>query len=145
VAHPPTYDHRGGLLADGRTLEKYLKSCFGNIIDLDFIVIEKGKKCRLVAMRSAPEIIAALRAERRKKEREGGKQPCPKGRLRDGWHLMLANLSKEQADVSQFTSIYRARWVVEIQFRVWKQAFNLGKAPIANATNIICKHWCWQE
>jgi IS4 transposase len=42
---------------------------------------------------------------------------------------MLANLSKEQADVSQFTSIYRARWVVEIQFRVWKQAFNLGKAP----------------
>jgi hypothetical protein len=73
VAHPPTCDHRGGLLADGRTLEKYLKSCFGNIIDLDFIVVEKGKNCRLVAMRLAPEIIAALRAECRKKAREGGK------------------------------------------------------------------------
>jgi len=48
--------------------------------------------------------------------------------MRDGWHLMLTNPSKEQADVSQLAAIYRARWAVEIQFRAWKQALNLGKA-----------------
>ena len=118
----------GVLLADGRTLEKYLKGCRKDIIDLDVIVGEQGKKCRLVAMRAAPEIAAARRAERRKKASESGKQPCSKGLHRDGWHLMLTNLSKDQAEVSQLAAIYRARWAVEIQFRAWKQALNLGKA-----------------
>ena len=118
----------GVLLADGPTLEKYLKSYCKDIIDLDVIVGEQGKNCRLVAMRAAPEITVARRAERRKKARESGKQPCPKGLLRDGWHLMLTNLSKAHAEVSQLAAIYRARWAVEIQFRAWKQALNLGKA-----------------
>lgn len=118
----------GVMLADGRSLEKYLKSFRGAIIDIDVIVGEQGKKCRLVAMRAAPEVTVARQAERRKKARDCGKNPCPKGLMRDGWHLMLINLSKEQADVSQLAAIYRARWAVEIQFRAWKQALNLGKA-----------------
>lgn len=79
-------------------------------------------------MGSAPEVTEARRAERRKKARDCGKNPCPKDLIRDGWHLMLTNLSKEQADVSQLAAIYRARWAVEIQFRAWKQSLNLGKA-----------------
>jgi hypothetical protein len=118
----------GVMLAEGRSLEKHLKSFRGDIIDLDVIVGEQGKKCRLVAMRAAPEVSAARRAARRKKARESGRMPCPKGLLRDGWHLMLTNLAKEQADVSQLAVIYRARWAVEIQFRAWKQALNLSKA-----------------
>ena len=46
------------LLADGYTLEKYLKSHCKDIIDLDVIVGEQSKNCRLVAMRAAPEITA---------------------------------------------------------------------------------------
>ena len=41
---------------------------------------------------------------------------------------MLTNPGKDQADVSQLATIYRARWAVGIQFRAWKQALNLGKA-----------------
>lgn len=41
---------------------------------------------------------------------------------------MLTNLTKNQASVGQLAAIYRARWAVEIQFRAWKQALNLGKA-----------------
>ena len=118
----------GVMLGDGRSLEIYLKSFRGDIIDLDVSVGAQGKKCRLVAIRAAREVTAARQAQRRKKARECGKNPCPKGLVRDGWHLMLTNLGKEQADVSQLAAIYRARWAVEIQFRAWKQALNLGKA-----------------
>ena len=97
-------------------------------IDLDVIVGEQGKHCRLVAMRAALEITAARRAERRKKARESGKIPCPKGVLHDGCYLMLTNLSKAHDDVSQLAAIYSARWAVEIHFLAWKQALNLGKA-----------------
>ena len=100
----------GVVLVDGRNLEKLLKSFKGDIIDIDAIVRKQGKKCRLVAMRADPKVWAARRAERRKKARDCGKNFCPKGLLRDGWHLMLTHLSREQADVSQLAAIYRARW-----------------------------------
>lgn len=118
----------GVMLDNGHGLEKHLKRFRGNILDLGAIVGAQGKKCRLVAMRAAPEVAAARRAQRREKSRQSGKPPCPTGLVRDGWHLMLTNLTKDQAGVSQLAAIYRARWAVEIQFRAWKQALNLGKA-----------------
>jgi len=43
----------GVMLAEGRSLEKYLKSFKEDIIDIDATFGEQGKKCRLVAMRAA--------------------------------------------------------------------------------------------
>jgi hypothetical protein len=60
----------GVVLADGRTLEKLLKSFKGDIIDIDAIVGKQGKKCRLVDMRADPKVMAARRAERCKKARD---------------------------------------------------------------------------
>lgn len=118
----------GVMLENGDNLEEHLKSSRKNILDLRAIVGAQGKKCRLVAIRAAPEVAAARRAARHAKARESGKTPCPIGLIRDGWHLMLTNLTKDQASVSQLATIYRARWAVEIQFRAWKQALNLSKA-----------------
>ena len=89
---------------------------------------EQGKKCRLIAIRAAPEVATAGRAERHNKARETGKKACEKGLVRDGWHLMLTNLEKEQAGADQLAAVYRARWAIEIQFRAWKQSLNLTKA-----------------
>lgn len=118
----------GVIVEKGMTLEKHLKISRGDIIDLTAIVGAQGKRCRLVAMRAAPQVASARRVERRKKAKESGKKPCPTGLIRDGWHLMLTNLNKEQARVRQLSAIYRARWAVEIQFRAWKQSLNLSKA-----------------
>jgi hypothetical protein len=118
----------GVVLDSGAALEKQLRGHLGDILDIDVIVGEERKKCRLVAVRAAPEVAASRRAERRAKARKAGKTPSSKGLLRDGWHLMLTNLERDLADVSQLVAIYRARWAVEIQFRAWKQALNLTKA-----------------
>ena len=118
----------GVKLEDGCILETYLKRHQGDIIDLNVIVGAQGKKCRLVAIRAASEVTRARRAKRRKQAAACGKNPCPKGLIRDAWHIMLTNLEKPHMSVSQLAEIYRARWAVEIQFRAWKQALNLGKA-----------------
>ena len=97
-----------------------------------------------VAMRSDPKVSAARRAERRKKARECCKNPCPKGLLRDGWHLMLTHLSREQTNVNQLAAIYRARWAVEIQFRASKQALNLDKALNRKSNEHHLQAQCWQ-
>ena len=116
------------MAGDGRTLENFLKRSKHRLIDAQAKVGKDGVKCRLVAVRAASDVAAARRAQRRKTAKESGKKPCPKGLVRDGWHLMLTNLGTEQAGVSQLAAVYRARWAVEIQFRAWKQALNLGKA-----------------
>lgn len=118
----------GVKLEDGRILEAYLKKFRDDIIDLNVIVGSQGKKCRLVAIRASSEVTRARRAKRRKQAEACGKTPCPKGLIRDAWHLMLTNLDKPHMSVSQLAAIYRARWAVEIQFRAWKQALNLSKA-----------------
>ena len=82
----------------------------------------------MVAVSAERAVVAARHAERRKKARERGTKPCAEGMVRDGWHLMLTNLSAAQATVKQLAAVYRARWAVEIQFRAWKQALNLGKS-----------------
>ena len=118
----------GVVLEDGTPLEKLLKQRRHDLHDLGVTVGEEGKRCRLIAVRADPEVADARRARRRAKARKSGKPPCPKGLVRDGWHLMLTNLGKEQADVAQLAAVYRARWAVEIQFRAWKQSLNLSKA-----------------
>ena len=116
------------VLRKGRRLEDHLKRFRGDVLDLEATVGAEGKKCRLVAIRAEPAVVAARHAERRKKARQRGVKPCPDGMVRDGWHLMLTNLTADQATVKQLASVYRARWAVEVQFRAWKQSLNLEKS-----------------
>ncbi len=118
-----------GVKLDGEeTLEHLLKHGKHDLLDIKVSVGADGKKCRLVAIRATAEVAGKRRAQRRKTARESGKTACPKGLARDGWHLMLTNLSADEAGVAQLVAVYRARWAVEIQFRAWKQSLNLGKA-----------------
>lgn len=118
----------GVLLEDETALEKKLKKSKENTLDLVVLAGKQKKKCRLIAVRAAPEVAEKKRRERRQTAKKNGKQVCPKGLARDGWHLMLTNLTREEASVTQLAEVYRARWAVEIQFRAWKQALNLTAA-----------------
>lgn len=110
------------------SLENTLKHSKHDVIDTEVRVGKESMKCRLIAVRAAPEAALTRRAQRRKTAQECGKTPSPQGLIRDGWHLMLTNLSPTEAKVSQLVAVYRARWAVEIQFRAWKQSLNLNKA-----------------
>lgn len=122
----------GGSLENRRTLEKKLKhhekKTRDQSLDLTVQLAKQKKRCRLVAIKASPKLTEKRRRERREKAKKANKPPCPKGLIRDGWHLMVTSLSKDQASVEQLTEIYRARWAIEIQFRAWKQSLNLSKA-----------------
>jgi hypothetical protein len=115
-------------LPDGRSLEKLLKGSRRDVIDLRVLAGAVGKKCRLVAVRAHPEVVGQRHANRRAEARKKGAEPSPKALTRDGWHIMLTNLRKDEADWAQLAAVYRARWAVEIQFRAWKQSLSLDKA-----------------
>lgn len=113
---------------NGKTIEKRLSKSKDAIVELEVRVGKQGKVCRLIAIKAAPEVAERRRRERRQKAKQNGKTVSAESLVRDGWHLMLSNLTKEEAGASQLAEVYRARWAVEIQFRAWKQSLNLTKA-----------------
>lgn len=115
-------------LENGKAIEHLLDRTRKHALDLLVFIGEERKTCRLVARRAAPELAEDRRAARRAKARSHGGKPNPQGIIRDGWHILLTNLTTEQASISALMAVYRARWAVEIQFRAWKQSHNLGKA-----------------
>lgn len=118
----------GVSLENGDALEELLKRNRQDFHDLEVAVGKQGKKCRLIAVRAAPEVVEARRIERLRKARKAGRKVCAKAEIRDGWHVMLTNLQKSEASASQLVAVYRTRWAIEIQFRAWKQSLNLSKA-----------------
>lgn len=118
-----------GLRSDtGESLERLLQGHCGNVIDIPVKAGEAGMSCRLVAIRAAGTVACKRRKQRRKEAKAKGVEPDAAGLMRDGWHLMITNLPAADFKPGELRAVYRARWGVEIQFRAWKQANNLGKA-----------------
>jgi len=110
------------------SLEKILTDSTGSKIDLEVFVGDVGHRCRLVAVRADQQTTEKRKRERRSKARQKGKTASQAAFIRDGWHVMLTNLPKEQISVSSLAKLYRSRWAIEIQFRAWKQSTCLGAA-----------------
>jgi len=119
----------GVYMEDGQELEKYLRSFKGNTLDVMVSLGKKaGEKVRLVAMRATKNITEQRRRNRRKVAAQKGKKPPANTLLRDGWHLMVTNVGKEQLGTQKLTELYAVRWQIEITFRAWKQSGELLKA-----------------
>jgi len=119
----------GVFTEDGKYLEDYLKSYKGNKLDLTVkLLSKKGESVRIVAIRAEQHIAEKKRRERKDASRKKGKIPTAKALLRDGWHLMVTNVSEELLDTETLANLYAVRWQVEITFRAWKQSGDLLKA-----------------
>ena len=114
---------------DGKTLESVLKNTELNQLDLEVFAGEKKqKRCRLVAVRADQNVVEQKHRKRKADAQKKGKKPSQDSLTRDGWHLILTSLSKEQASVEEIGHLYTCRWSIELQFRGLKDALNLKKA-----------------
>jgi hypothetical protein len=116
----------GVCLENGTEIEKHLKNATGNVVDLTVLAGAEQKKCRLVAIRADKQVAGKRRRVRREEAKKCGKTASQKALIRDGWHIMLTNLSSDEFAAKDLAAIYRIRWGVEIQFRAWKQSTNMG-------------------
>ncbi|MEL6988453.1 MAG: IS4 family transposase [Bacteroidota bacterium] len=110
-----------------RTLEEVLQKTSANTRRIDLLVHLGNAKhpCRIIAERASQK----LTKDRRKDRKENGSQQTQKtGAIRDGWHILITNIDREELTPIELMKLYRMRWDVEIQFRAWKQSLNLDKA-----------------
>lgn len=115
--------------ADGGTLEDLLELCTANQIDIGTVELTAQRhSTRLVAIRASKEESEKRRRELHAQAQSRGKAASRKSLIRAGWHLMVTNVPQQMQSVQQLANLYQQRWQIEIVFRGWKQASQLGKA-----------------
>jgi IS4 transposase len=120
----------------GRKLEDILQTTNTCRLDLTVCVGEVRHRCRLIAVRAAPDVAAQRRRERRKQAEDHGKQISKQALVRCDWHIILTNVRAEEMTAENLFKLYGVRWNIEIGFRAWKQCGHLAKA-LARRSNIF--------
>lgn len=115
---------------------------------------------RLLAVPVPPDVAAKRRAALRAEARHKG-QPVSQTRLAlADWTILVTNGSADQLALDEALILYRARWQIELLFKLWKQDGGLARSRsqkpdrilaevFAKALAVLLQHWlllrsCWE-
>lgn len=137
-----------------------LRKQSGGCADLP-VRLGAGQKlpCRLLALRVPPTVAEA---RRRKLHYEAKRkwQPVSQARLQlSDWNLFVTNVPAEQLTLDEAVVLVRARWQIELLFKLWKSQGEVDTWRSHNPWRIVCEvyakllgqlvqHWlflvsCW--
>jgi DDE family transposase len=109
--------------------------------------------CRLVAIRAPQEAARRRRQQAREKAAKKGRQPTAEYLELLGWSLFVTNCTPEELTWKAVVVLYRARWQVELLFKLWKSHNRLAKHRegasalevlavfYAKLLGVVLQHW----
>lgn len=99
----------------------------------------KRLPARLVAQRLPPAVADQRRQGLLDAARRKGKRPTPTALAVAGWTVLVTNLPPERADAPAVGVLARARWQIELLFKLWKQHGGLDQSRSAKPDRILCE------
>ncbi|GLV58205.1 hypothetical protein KDH_50380 [Dictyobacter sp. S3.2.2.5] len=151
---------------DGKRLPlaRYLSQQTGKVIDLS---VRLGSipalwlPARLLALPVAPEVAEQRRAHLVEKAKNRGHTPSAEALALAPWNLLVTNIPAMLLPAQEVLLLYRARWQVELLFKLWKSHGQVDQWSSANPQQILCEfyakllamlvqHWvlmesCWDD
>jgi hypothetical protein len=108
---------------------------------------------RLLAVPVPPAVAAARRRKLRAAAREAGRTVSKARLALAGWTLLVTNAPAALLSIAEALVLYRARWQIELLFKLWKQHGHLDEWRSAKPWRILCEvyakltalvvqHWC---
>ena len=90
--------------------------------------------CRLVAMAAPPEVAARRRQRAYERARDRGRVPSAAHLAACGWTAFVTDVPAEALGWKAAVVLYRARWQVELLFKLWKSYGLLADPPAGPST-----------
>ena len=151
-AHVAVFDQAGRQWAAAALLTQ--RGAGQETVDLDVTLgVAERVPVRLVARRVPPAVAAQRRRQWRKAaQREG--RTVSKARLAlAGWDAYLTTVPRAQLAAEEAVVLVRARWQIELLFKLWKQHGQLDAWRSGKPWRILCEvyakllamlvqHWC---
>jgi hypothetical protein len=107
------------------------------------LAVELGLPARLPARLLALPVPAAVAAERRRtlraRARREGKTPGAAALARADWALLVTNAPAEALAAEEARVLLRARWQIELLFKLWKQHGKLDEWRSAKPARVLCE------
>jgi len=114
-----------------------------NVVDVSVRLGAKDRlPCRLIAVRVPEEVANRRRQKAREKATKHGREPSAEYLELLGWSLFVTNLPPEQLTWKEAVVLYRARWQIELLFKLWKSHNQLARhRPGATAVEAMAVLW----
>lgn len=124
------------------------------LMDLAILLGEKERiACRLIAVRVPEEVASRRRQKIREKARDHGREPSQEYLELQGWTIFVTNCGEELLTWKEVVVLYRARWQIELLFKLWKShnhvaELEAGVSPqrqlavlYAKLIGVVVQHW----
>ena len=152
LQHPTkVFDEAGNLLPLLRCLRKCGRQ---GLADLSVVLGEKERLgCRLLAVRVPAEVAARRRQQIREKARDHGREASREYLALQEWTLFVTNCPPELLTWQEVVVLYRARWQIELLFKLWKSHNRLAQHETnaspqrqmavlyAKLIGVLVQHW----
>jgi Transposase DDE domain len=132
----------------------HLRKQTRSLVDEEILLGQSARlRCRLLAIRVPEEVANRRRQKAREKAAKKGRVPTAEYLELLGWSLFVSNCSAEELTWKAVVVLYRARWQIELLFRLWKSYNQLAKHRAkatalevlavfyAKLLGILLQHW----
>jgi Transposase DDE domain len=155
--------HQQTALFDQTGQRRSLVDLLGNGLVYDLAVslgCQQQLPVRLLAVRVPPEVATQRRRRIRAAARKHGRTPTAEVLARADWTLLVTNAPVALLAVDEALVLQRARWQLELLFKLWKQHGKIDESRSAKPWHVLCdvfakllavlvQHWviltgCWQ-
>ena len=115
------------------------RSANENVVDIS---VEIGAKerlpGRLVAVRAPQEVVDQRRQRLRKQECKKGKTVGKRRLALCAWTIFMTNVPSEQLSVEEVLTLARARWQIELLFKLWKSHGGIDVSRSKMPYRVLC-------
>jgi DDE family transposase len=121
--------------------------------------VQQRLPARMLAVRVPPEVAAQRRRRLRAQARKHGRTPSAEALALAEWTVLVTNAPSDLLAVEEALVLLRARWQVELLFRLWKSHARLDESRsakpwrvltevLAKLLGVLVQHWvvltgCW--
>jgi hypothetical protein len=135
-----------------RRLADFLAEQSGDHIDQPVHLGAEGLPCRLLARRAPASVVERRRDQLRRQGKKRGRRISEAQLLQCAWTVYITNLDGEKLSWEEVWVLARARWQIELLFKLWKSHggldYSLGHQPArvlceiyAKLIGQIVQHW----
>jgi hypothetical protein len=133
-----------GLILEGGgrrgPLAAWLHQSGAAVVDQDVQVgARQGVRCRLLACRVPPAIAARRRQRLRQQARKQGRQVSAAREALCDWNVCITNLPPALLTTTEAWILLRARWQIELLFKLWKSQGGLAFSHGQRAARVLCE------
>ena len=108
-------------------------------LDTQVLLTRSRLPARLVARRVADEVAARRRRELRQVAQRSGCQPSKRSLALAAWDLYVTNVQGELASAAEIFALGRARWQIEMVFKLWKSKAGIDESRSDKPWRVLCE------